>query len=97
MEECRLRVLENRVMKGIFGPKRGEIRAESIKLHMEDLNELYSSPNIVRLNKSRRKKWAGHVERTGGRRGVYRVLVGKPEGLRPLWRPRCRWEDNTRK
>ena len=60
------------------------------KLHNEELNDLYSSPNIVRVIKSRRMRWAGHVARMGDRKGVYRVLVGKPEGKRPLWRPRCR-------
>ena len=65
-------------------------------MHNEELNDLYSSPNIVRVIKSRRMRWAGHVTRMGEERGVYRVLVGKPEGRRPLGRPRCRWVDNIR-
>jgi len=63
-------------------------------LHNEELNDLYSSPNIVRVIKSRRMRWAGHVARMGEERGLYRFLVGKPEGKRPLGRPRCRWADN---
>ena len=66
------------------------------RLHNEELNDLYSSPNIVRVIKSRRMRWAGHVARMGEERGVYRVLVGKPEGRRPLGRPRRRWVDNIR-
>jgi len=66
------------------------------KLHNEELNDLYSSPNIVRVIKSRKMRWAGHVAHTGGSRGVYRILVGKPEGKRPLGRPRRRWEDNIK-
>ena len=66
------------------------------KQHDEELNDLYSLPNIVRVVKSRRIRWAGHVARTGEYRGVHRVLVGKPEGKRPLGRPRCRWEDNIK-
>jgi len=92
-EERRLRMFENRVMR-IFGPKRDEVTGEWRKLHNEELNNLYSSPNIVRVIKSRRMRWAGHVAHIGEGRGVYRVLVGKPEGRRPLGRPRRRWEDN---
>ena len=66
------------------------------KLHIEELNDLYCSPNIVRVIKSKRMRWAGHVARMGERRGLYRILVGKPEGKRPLGRPRCRWEDNIK-
>jgi len=77
-EECRLRVFENRVLR-IFGPKRNEVTREWRKLHNEELNDLYSSPSIVRMIKLRRMRWAGHVERMGERRGVCRVLVGKPE------------------
>ena len=66
------------------------------KLRNEKLNDLYSSPNIVRVIKSRRMRWVGHVARMGESRGVYRVLVGKPEGKRPLGRPRRRWEDNIK-
>jgi len=81
-------------LRRIFGPKRDEVTEEWWKLHSEELNNLYFSPNIVRVIKSRRMKWAGHVAHMGERRGVYRVLVGKPEGKRPLGRPRRRWEDN---
>jgi hypothetical protein len=95
-EEHRLRVFENRVLKRIFGPKRDEVTGEWRKLRNEELNNLYSSPNIVRVIQSRRMRWAGHVARMGEGRGVYRVLVGKPEGRRPLERPRRRWEDNIR-
>jgi len=84
------------VLRGIFGPKRDEVTGEWRKLHNEELNDLYCSPNIVRVIKSRRMRWAGHVARMGERRGVYRVLVGKPEGKRPLGRPRRRWEDNIK-
>ena len=90
-EECRLRVLRR-----IFGPKRDEVKGEWRKLHNEELNTLYSSPNIVWVIKSRRMRWAGHVARMGEGRGVYGVLVGRPEGRRPLGRPRRRWEDNIR-
>jgi len=85
-----LRVFENRVLKRTFGPKRDEVTGESRKLHNEELNDLYSSPNIVRARKSIRMIWEGNVARMGERRGVYRVLVGKPEGKRPLGRPRRR-------
>jgi len=86
-EERRLRVFENRALRRIFGPKRNEATGEWRKLHSEDLNDLYSSPNIVRVIKSRRMRWAGHVARMGERRGVYGVLVGKPEGKSPPGRP----------
>jgi len=95
-EERRLRVFENRVLRRIYGPKREEVTGEWRKLHNEELINLYSSPNIVRAIKSRRMRWAGHVARMREGRGVYRVLVGKPEGRRPLGRPRHRWEDNIR-
>ena len=95
-EERRLQVFENGVMRRIFGPKRDELTGEWRKLHNEELKGLYSSPNIVRVIKSRRMRWAGRVARMGEGRGVYRVLVGKPEGKRPLGRPRRRWEDNIR-
>jgi len=80
--------------RGIFGPKRNEITGELRKLHNEELNNLYSPLNIVRVIKSRRMRWAGHVARMGERRGVYRDLVGKPGRKRPLGRPRCKWEDD---
>ena len=82
-------------MEENFGPKRDEVTGEWRKLHNEELNDLYS-PNIVRVIKSRRMRWVGHVARMREGRGVYRVLVGQPEGRRPLRRPRHRWEDNIR-
>jgi len=88
-------VFDNRVLRKIFGPKRDEVTGEWRKLHNE-FNYLYSSTNIVRVIKSRGMRWAGHVARMGEGRGVYRVLVGKPEGKRPLGRPRRRWEDNIK-
>jgi hypothetical protein len=83
-----MRVFENRVLRRIFGPKRDEVTGEWRKLHKEELNDLYSLPNIVRVVKSGRMRCAGHVARTGEDRSVHRVLVGKPEGKRPLGRPR---------
>jgi len=87
-------VFENRVLRRVFGPKREEVTGEWRKLHNEELNDLYPLPNIVQVVKSRRMRWVGHVARMGEDRGVHRVLVGKPEGRRPLGRPRCSWEDN---
>jgi len=95
-EERRLKVSENGVLRRIFEPRRDEVTEEWRKLHNKELNNLYSSPNIVRVMKSRGIRWAGHVARMGERRGVYRVLVGKPEGKRPLGRPRRRGEDNIK-
>jgi hypothetical protein len=89
-------VFENRVLRRIFGPKRDEVTGEWRKLHNEELHELYSSPNIIRIIKSRRMRWAGHVARMGEKKNAYRLLVGKPEGKRPLGRPRRRWVDNIR-
>ena len=83
-EERRLRVFENWVLRGIFGSRGDEVTGEWRKLHNEELGDLYCSHNIVRVTKSRTMRWAGHVARTGDRRGVYRVLVEKPEGKRPL-------------
>ena len=94
--EDRLRVFENRVLRRIFGLKRDGVTGEWRKLHNEELNDLYSSHNIVRVIKSRRMRWAGHVARMEEGRGVYRVLVEKLEGKRPLGRPRRRWEDNIK-
>ena len=89
-EERRLRVFKNRVLRRIFGNKRDEMTGGCRKLHNEELNDLYCSPNIFRVIKSRRMRWAGHVAPMEERRGVHRVLVGKPEGKRPLARRRCR-------
>jgi hypothetical protein len=96
-EERRLRVFENRVLRRVFWPKRDEVTGEWKKLHNEELNDLYSSPNIVRVVKSRRMRWAGPVARMGEERGVHRVLVGKPEGKRALGRPKRRWENNIKR
>jgi hypothetical protein len=93
-EEHRLRVFENRVLRRIFRPKREEDGSWR-KLHNDELHSLYSSPNIGRVIKSRRM-WAGHEERMGEGRGVYRDLVWRPKGKRPLGRPRRRWEDNIK-
>jgi hypothetical protein len=94
--ERRLRVFKNRVLRRIFVPKRDEVTGEWRKLHNEELNNLYPSPTIVRVIKSRRMGWSGRVACMGVGRIVCRVLVGKPEGRRPLGRPRRRWEDNIR-
>jgi hypothetical protein len=95
-EEHRLRVFENRVLRRIFGPKRNEVTGEWRRLLNEELRDLYSSPSLIRIIKSRRMRWAGHVARMGEKRNAYRSLVGKPEGKRPLGRPRSRWVDNIR-
>jgi hypothetical protein len=89
-------VFESRVLWKIFVPKRDEVTGEWRKLHNEELRELYSSPSIIRIIKSRRMRWAGHVARIGEKRNAYRLLLGKPEGKRPLGRPRRRWVDNIR-
>jgi len=94
-EKRRLRVSENRVLRRIIRPKRDELTGEWRKLHNEEPNDL-SSTNIFRVIKLRRMRWVGHVARMGERRGVCRVLVGKPEGKRPLGRPRRRWEGNIK-
>ena len=95
-EEGKLRVFENMVLRRIFGPRRDEVTGEWRRLHNEELNDLYCSPNIVRVIKSRRMRWAGHVARMGEERGMYRVLLGKPEGKRPLGRHRRRHLENIR-
>jgi hypothetical protein len=95
-EKRRLRVFENKVLRRIFGPKRDEVTGDWRRLHNEEINVLYCSPNIVRVIKSRRMRWAGHVARMGEEKEVYRVFVGKPEGKRTLGRPRRRWVDNIR-
>jgi len=84
------------VLRRIFEPRRDEVTGERSRLHNEELNDLYSSPNIVGVIKWRRMRWAGHVASMVEESGVYRVLVGKPEGRRPLGRPRHRWVDNIR-
>jgi hypothetical protein len=89
-------MFENRVLRSIFGPKRDEMTGECRKLHNEVLHDLYSSPRIIRIIKSRRMRWAGHVARMGEKRNAYRLLVGKPEGKRSLGRPRRRWVDIIR-
>jgi hypothetical protein len=90
-EERKLRAFENRVLRRIFGPKREEEGS-----HNDELHNLFSSPNIVKLIKSRRMRWAGQVARMGDGKGVYRVLVGRPESKKPLGRPSCRWEVTLR-
>jgi hypothetical protein len=87
---------ENRVLRRIFGRKRDKVTGEWRKLHNEELHNLYCSPNIVQVIKSRRIRWAGHIACMWARRGEYRVLMGKPEGKRPLGRPGHRWEDNIK-
>jgi hypothetical protein len=84
------------VLRRIFGPKRDKATSEWRRLHNEELNDLYSPPNIIRVITSRRMRWAGHVARMGEKRGAYRILLGRPEGRRPLGRPRRRWEDNIK-
>jgi hypothetical protein len=95
-EEHRLRVFENRVLRRIFGPKRDEVTGGWRKLHNEELHNLYASPSIIRMLKSRRMRWAGHVTRMGEKRNAYRILVGNPEGKRPLGRPKRRWMNNIK-
>jgi hypothetical protein len=95
-ETWSLRVFESRVLRRIFGPKRDEVTGEWRKVHNEELHILYSSQNIIRQIKSRRMRWTGHVASMGEERNVYRVLIGKPAGKRPLGRPRRRWEDGIR-
>jgi hypothetical protein len=95
-EEDIVRVFENRVLRRIFGPRRDEVTGDWRKLHNEELHNLYSSPNIIRMIKARRMRWARHVARMGAKRNAYRILVGKPEGKRPLGRSRHRWVDNIK-
>ena len=95
-EEMKLRVFENMVLRRIFGPRIEEVTGEWRRLHNEELNDMYCSPNIVWVIKLKRMRWARHVARMGEERGVCRVLVGKPVGKRPLGRPRRRWVDNIR-
>jgi hypothetical protein len=95
-EEHKLRVFENRVLRRIFGSKRDGVTGRWRKLHNEELHNLYSSPSIFRIIKSKRMRWAGHLARMGEKRNAYRLLVGKPEGKRPLGRRRRRWIDNIK-
>ena len=95
-EERRLRVFDNRVLRGILGPERDEVTGEWRKLHNEELNDRYCSPNILRVIKSRRMKWEGHLARMGKGINVYRILVGKRDLKSPLRRPRRRWEDSIK-
>ena len=95
-EEHRLRVFENRVLRTIFGPEWDKLKKEFRKLSNDDVNDLYLSPNITWVIKSGRMGWTGHVGRMGESRGVYKILVVKPEGKRPLGRLRHRWDDNIK-
>jgi hypothetical protein len=95
-EEHKLREFGNRVLRRIFGPKTDGVMGGWRKLYNEDLHNLYSSPSIIRIIKSRRMRWVGHVARMAEKRNVYRLLVGKTEGKRPQGRPRCKWTDNIK-
>jgi hypothetical protein len=95
-EKHRLRLFENRVLRKIFGPKRNEVTGGWRKLYNEELHNLYPFPSIIRMIKSRRMRWATHVARMGAHRNAYRILVGKPEGKRPLGRQKHRWVDNIK-
>jgi hypothetical protein len=95
-DEYRLRVFENRVLRRIFGPVRDEVTGEWRKLHNEELRDLCSSTSIIRMIKSRRMRWAGHVARMGEKMKAYKLLVGKPKGKRSLEIPRCTWVENIR-
>jgi hypothetical protein len=95
-EEHKLRVFENRVLRRIFGSKRDGVTGGWRKLYNEELDNLYCMPSIIRIIKPGRMRWAGHVARMGEKRNVYRLLVGNPEGNKPLGRPRHRWMDNIK-
>jgi hypothetical protein len=92
----KLRVFENGVLRRIFGPKRDGVTGGWRKLHNEELHNLYSSPSIIRIIRSRRMRWVGHVAQMGEKRNMYRLLVGRLEGKRSLGRPRRRWIDNIK-
>jgi hypothetical protein len=96
MEEHRLRVSENRLLRRIFGPKRDEVTGGWRKLHNVELHTLYSSPSIIRMIKSRRMRWAEHVTQMRTKRNAYRILLGKPKGKKPLGRLRRRWVHNIK-
>jgi PAS domain-containing protein len=95
-DEHRLRIFANEGLRRVFGPKRDEVMGEWRTLHNEELRDLYSLPSIIRIIKSKRRRSAGHVARMGEKKNAYRLLVGKPDGRRPLGRPRRRWLDNIR-
>jgi hypothetical protein len=95
-EEHSLRVIQNKMLRRLFGTRRDEVTGGWRKLHNEELHDLHTSPSIIRIMKSRKMRWVGHVARMGEMRNVYRLLVGKPEGKRPLRRPRRRWVDNIK-
>jgi hypothetical protein len=95
-EQCRLKVFENRVLRRICGPNKDEVTGEWRKLHNAEFYDLYSTPNIIWVIKSRRMRWVGHVAHVGDRRGAYRVLVGRLEGKRPLQRLRHGWDENIK-
>jgi hypothetical protein len=95
-EKHRLRVFENRVLRTILGLKSDEVTGRWRKLYNEELCDLYSSPSVIRMIRSRRMRWAGHVARMWVKRNAYRLLVGKPDGKRPLGRPKHRWVDNIK-
>jgi hypothetical protein len=97
MEEQRRRVVENRVLRRLFGPKRDEVTGSWRKLHNEELHNLYSLPSIIRMINSRRMTWAGHVAGMGEKRNAYKILMEKPGGKRPLGRPRHGWVDNIKR
>jgi hypothetical protein len=94
--EHKLRMFENRMLRRIFGTKKDGVTGGWGNLHNEELHNLYSSPSVIRIINSRRMRWAGHVARMGAKRNLYRLLEGKPEGKRPLGRPRSRWIDNIK-
>jgi len=95
-EERKFRVYQSMMLRRIFRPRRDKVAGEWRRFHTEELNDLYPSPNFVRVIKSRRMRWAGHVAHMCEEKGVYRFLVGKPDGKRLLGRPRRRWVDNIR-